>query len=251
MFGRRKVPFGSAGQGPASPPPPGGKDPYPIDKMDRALDGAIRLFTSALDNAGVDAGPLAIRGDVPAGVTQALANCTTYRGEDDGGQTYLVLGLTADFEAFSYPPHCRLFLIINSAGICEDSAAATILNQVAPGQFPAPLLDAHLMRRWIRYILDVPAAMRGGAPAIEALHHRLMSDLMDVINSAPPPIAAQVDARSHFDEWSKGLPAAIGRPLTPDVPRMNHLPMTQFIEDTLTKFLAELQMRGLQERRTA
>ena len=146
--------------------------------MDHALDGAIRLFTRALDDSGVDAGPLAIRGAVPSNVTQALAECTTYRGEDDGGLTYLVLGVTADFKAFSYPPHCRLFMIINSTGICEDPAAATILDQLAPGQFPSPLLDAHLMRRWIRYILDVPEAMRGGMPTIEALHHRLMEDLI-------------------------------------------------------------------------
>ena len=251
MFGRRKTPFGGAPESSPPPPPPGGKEPYPIGKMDDALDGAIRLFTRTLDHAGVDAGKLAIRGAVPAGVTAALANCTTYRGEDDGGLTYLVLGLTEDFKAFSYPPHCRLFLIINSTGICEDPAAATILDQLAPEQLPSPLLDAHLMRRWVRYILSVPDALRAGGPAVEALHHRLMEELMEVIKGAPPAIAGKVDARGHFDEWSKGLPAAIGRPLTPDVPRMNRLPMTPFIEDTLTRFLAELQMRGLSERRSA
>ena len=45
---------------------------------------------------------------MPSNVTQALAECTTYRGEDDGGLTYLVLGVTADFKAFMYPQHCRL-----------------------------------------------------------------------------------------------------------------------------------------------
>jgi hypothetical protein len=247
VFGRRKTPFG----GPPSPPPPGGKDPYPIDKMDSALDGAIRLFTRALDHAGVDAGRLAVRGAVPARVTAALADCTSYRGEDDGGLTYLVLGLTSDFKAFTYQPHCRLFLIINSTGICEDPAAAGILDQVAPDQFPSPLLDAHLMRRWIRYILDVPPALRAGASAIEALHRRLMDDLIEVISSAPPAISGKVQARSHFDDWSAGLPAAIGRPLTADVPRMNHLPMTPFIENTLIQFLAEVQASGLAERRRA
>ena len=251
MFGRRKVPFGGAPAGSPPPPPPGGKEPYPIGKMDDALDGAIRLFTRALDHAGVDAGRLAVRGAVPPKVTAALADCTTYRGEDDGGLTYLVLGLTTDFKAFSYPPHCRLFLIINSTGLFEDPAAAGILDTLAPEQLPSPLLDGHLMRRWIRYILEVPDALRAGAPAVEALHHRLMEELMDVINSAPPAIAEKIDARAHFDEWSSGLPAAIGRPLTPDVPRMNHLPMTPFIEETLTRFLAELQMRGLSERRRA
>lgn len=249
MFGRRKTPFGGTPAG--GPPPPSGKEPYPIEKMDRALDGAIRLFTRALDHAGVDAGPLAIRGEVPTRVTAALAECTTYRGEDDGGLTYLVLGLSADFKAFTYPPHCRLFLILNSTGICEDPAAADFLDQLAPDQFPSPLVDAHMMRRWIRHILDVPDALRGGAAAVEALHHRLMDELVEVIQSAPAAIASKIDARAHFDEWSNGLPAAIGRPLTADVPRMNHLPMTPFIEDTLIQFLAELQMRGLSERRRA
>lgn len=113
MFGRRKVPFGSAGTG--APPPPGGKEPFPIKKMDDALDAAIRLFTSVLDKAGVDASGLAIRGPVPSGVSGLLANCTTYRGEEDGGLTYLALGITADFKGFIYPPHCRLYLIIRPA----------------------------------------------------------------------------------------------------------------------------------------
>ena len=69
---------------------------------------------------GVDAGGLAIRGSVPANVTLALADCTTYRGQADGGLTYLALGLTADFREFMYPPHCRLFFIIDSTGVCED-----------------------------------------------------------------------------------------------------------------------------------
>ena len=61
MFGRRTA------AGRRSPPPPSGAgEPFPIDKMDRALDGAIRLFTRVLDDAGVDAGGLALRGPVPA-----------------------------------------------------------------------------------------------------------------------------------------------------------------------------------------
>src|SRR5918994_2277000 len=105
MFGRRKVPAG----GPAVPPPPGGKEPFPIDKMDRALEAAIRLFTRVLDDAGVDAGALAIRGEVPADVGTLLAGCTTYRAADNEPPTYLALGITLDFKAFAYPPHCRLY----------------------------------------------------------------------------------------------------------------------------------------------
>ncbi|NUT01130.1 MAG: hypothetical protein HOP96_09160, partial [Sphingomonas sp.] len=137
VFGRRKIP---AGTGSTNPPPPGNKEPFPIDKMDRALDGAIRLFTRAFDNAGVDPGPLAIREVVPENVSQSFADCTTFRGEEDGGQTYIVLGLTKDFQGFMYPPHCRLFLIINSTGICESEHAAHKLNELAPHQFPAPMV---------------------------------------------------------------------------------------------------------------
>ena len=180
-----------------------------------------------------------------------LANCTTYRGEEDGGATYLALGVTADFKAFMYPPHCRLYLILNSAGICEDPHAQPILDQLAPHQLPAPLIDAHLMRAWIRYILPTPEAMRGGAAALEALHRQLMADLMAVINAVPRALAEGIDLRAVFNDWASGFPGAIGRRLTDDVERMNGLPVTPFIAETLTRFLAELQARGLQERSAA
>lgn len=245
MFGRRKVPLGTP-QG--ETPPPGGKEPFPIDKMDDALDGAIRLFTRVLDDAGVDAGALAIRGGVPTNVTQALAECTTYRGQDDGGLTYLVLGLTKDFKAYMYPPHCRLYFIINSTGICEDEHAAGLLDQLAPHQFPGPLLDAHLMRQWIRYILPVGQALVADASTLQQLHQRLAADLAAVIDRVPSALAERIDRKSAFLEWADGFPGTIGRALTPDVPRMNGLPMTPFIEDMLTRFLADLQMRGISNR---
>lgn len=242
MFGRRKEP-------PASPPPPGGREPFPIEKMDRALDGAIRLFTRVLDKAGVDAGELAIRGPVPNGITQALADCTTYRGQDDGNLTYLVLGLTADFKEFMYPPHCRLFFIINSTGICEDEHAQTILKQLAPHQFPGPLIDAQMMRQWIRFILPTGNALKGGQSALEALHQELMRDLMAVLNRAPPELMRNTDDKAVFRDWAGGFPGTIGRPLDDSVPRMNGLPMTPFIEDVLTRELARLQAEGLRQQR--
>ena len=76
-----------------------------------------------------------------------------------------------------------------------------------------------------------------------------MADLMDVLNSVPPDWASRIDLKAMFMEWSGGFPGTISRPLTDDVPRMNGLPMTPFIAVTLTKFLAELQMRGISERR--
>ena len=248
MFGRRKTPPGYAPPAPPSPPSGRGPEPFPIEKMDRALDGAIRLFTRALDQAGVDAGGLAIRGEVPTGVTQALADCTTYRGEEDGGLTYLVLGLTADFKAFMYPPHCRLYFIINSTGICEDEHAASILSTLAPHQLPGPLVDAHLMRSWIRFILPCGKALQDGQAALEQLHGQLMADLMAVIRRVPPRFEQQLDLKSTFQEWGGGFPGTIGRPLSPDVERMNGLPVTPFISQTLTNYLVELQMEGLRQR---
>ena len=239
MFGRRKAP-------PAAPPPRG-PEPFPIDKMDAALEGAIRLFTRVLDDAGVDAGHLAIRGAVPVQVTKALAECTTYRGEDDGGLTYLALGITPDFKEFMYPPHCRLFFIINSTGICEDEHAQSILGQIAGGQFPGPLIDAHLMRAWIRFILPTAEALRAGAAALETLHNALMRDLMAVLNRAPQAMARAMDGKAIFSEWVSGFPGAIGRPLDDSVPRMNGLPVTPFIEDVLLRHLAQLQADGLRE----
>jgi hypothetical protein len=201
-----------------------------------------------LDEAGVDCGALAIRSDVPPEVTLALADCTTYRGEDDGGLTYLVLGLTGDFKAFMYPPHCQLYFIINSTGICEDPAAAGILKALAPEQLPAPMIDAHLMRRWIRDLLPAGQALMEGSQALDALHQRLMADLMAVMNDVPAEWAARMDLKEMFKSWATGYPASIGRKLTDDVPRMNGLPITPFIGEMLTKFLADLQMRGISER---
>lgn len=244
MFGRRKEPRGR----PPTTPSPGGGEPFPIGKMDAALDGAIRLFTKALDDAGVDAGALAIRGAAPANVSGALAECTTYRGEADDGLTYLVLGITADFRAFMYPPHCRLFFIINAAGICEDEHTQSFLKDLAPNQLPGPLLDAHLMRQWIGYILPTAEAMKAGQSALEALHRKLMGDLMAVLNRAPPEFVRKIDDKAVFREWVGGWPGAIGRPLTPDVERMNGLPVTPFIAEVLTTHLAELQMNGLRNR---
>ena len=252
MFGRRKVPFGS---GPASPPPPppppSGKEPFPIEKMDAALVAVIRLFTRTLDEAGVDAGGLTMRGDVPANVAQLLAGCITYRGEDDGGPTYLALGLTKDFKAMMYPPHCRLYLIINSAGICEDPLTQSFLSKLAPEQLPGPLVDAHLMRRWIRYILPTGQAMTQGSKALETLHQQMMEDLMAALRQVPLDMRTKLDSEAKFMEWSDGFPAVVGRPLTPDVERMNGLPVTPFIGETLTRFLADLQARGIQQERAA
>lgn len=249
MFGRRKVPPGLPPVSP--PPPPGGTEPFPIDKMDRALDGAIRLFTKALDDAGVDAGGLAIRGAVPHGVSGLVADCTTYRGENDGGLTYLALGVTPDFKAFSYAPHCRLYFILNSTGICEDPVIAsspTMLKDLAPGQLPGPLLDAHLLRCWIGFIRQTGEAMSGGATALDSLFERMARGLLEVVRRVPAEWTERLAPRVRYDELTGGFPGTIGRPLDDTVTRMNGLPMTPFISDILIEELARLQMRGLSDR---
>jgi hypothetical protein len=217
--------------------------------MDRALDGAIRLFTRALDDAGTDAGALAIRGEVPANVTQALADCTTYRGGEEGGLFYLALGITPDFKAMAYPPHCRLFFIINSAGICEDPVAAPMMRQIAPHQLPGPFIDAHFMRRWIRFILPTGQAMLQGQTALDALLRSLRDDLVETANRVPAHMASRADLQAMALEWGSGLPGTIARPLDDSVPRMNGLPVTPFIEEVLIGELARLQANGLRQQR--
>lgn len=242
MFGRRKTPFGGNANPPPSPPQAG--EPFPIDKMDHALDASIRLFTRVLDDAGVDAGSLALRGQpVPEDVGRLLASCTTY--EHDGKPTYLALGVTPDFKQFSYPPHCRLYFILNSVGICEDPHAASILRELAPGQIPAPLIDAQLMRRWIRYILPTGAAMKDGPNSLDALVRAMIDEMIQVVRLIPSGFADPSAVQHIVHEWASGYPGTIGRPLDDSVTRMNGLPVTPFIENTLIEELARLQMQGL------
>jgi len=75
-----------------------------------------------------------------------------------------------------------------------------------------------------------------------------MDDLMSVMNRVPPEWAGRMDLKSVFMEWTSGFPGTIGRPLTDDVERMNGLPVTPFIAETLTRYLAELQAQGLRDR---
>lgn len=107
------------------------------------------------------------------------------------------------------------------------------------------------MRAWIRYILQTPDAMKAGPAALEALHRQMMDDFMSVMNLVPPAYARTMDLKAVFMEWTSGFPGVIGHRLTDDVERMNGLPVTPFIAETLTRFLAELQARGLREQSAA
>lgn len=248
MFGRRKVLFGSKPSETGQTPPPAGVEPFPIDKMDDALKSAIMLFTRVLDDAGIDAGGLAIRGDPGPNVSERLANSVIYRSKPDE-LTYLALGITQDFKQFMYPPHCRLYFILNSTGICEHPASQSLLNSLAPGQLPSPLIDAHLMRRWIRYILPTGEAKTHAPDDLEALMKQLIHELVGALRLAPAEFAARLDLKKRLEEWISGFPGTIGRPLDGSVQRMTGLPVTPFIGEMLTQELAQLQMQGLSQRR--
>jgi len=242
MFGTRNSGFGRK----APPPPP--FDPFPIDKMDRALEAAILLFTKVLDDAGVDCGRLALRGPMPADTGALIADCTSYRCEPDGEPTFLALGVTPDLKQFSYPPHCRLFFVLNSVGICEDPHAASILGRIAADQLPGPLVDAWLLRRWVQFILPTNHALRGGDSAIVAFLDSLRAGLMEVIHRVPDAWQADLDLKSRFLEFANGFPGTIGHKLTAETRRMNGLPVTPFIEDVLIRTLADIQAQGLRDR---
>ena len=71
---------------------------------------------------------------------------------------------------------------------------------------------------------------------------------MGVLNRVPAAWAQRIDLKALFMEWTAGFPGTIGRPLTDEVERMNGLPVTPFIAETLTRHLAELQAEGLRNR---
>ena len=245
MVGQRNPGFGRR---PPAPPP---FDPFPINKMDRALEAAIRLFTKVLEGAGVHCGRLALRGDVPANVGALLADCTTYRAEPDGTSTFLALGLTPDFKQFSYPPHCRLYFILNAVGICEDPHAAGLLASLAGDQLPGPLVDAWLMRRWIHFILKTNEAVRGGDAGLRSFLDALRAALADAIQAVPPQWHRKLDLDAHLRDFATGFPGTIGHRLDPQTRRMNGLPVTPFIETVLIDALAGLQAQGRRAARVA
>lgn len=247
MFGRRKIPFGAD----APPPPPSADEWLPFSKMNHALDSAIRLFSRALEQAGQDVGGLAIAGDPPPDVAALLADCIVYAGET--GPEYLTLGISPDFKSFAYQPHCRLFLIINAALILEDLPPGPLRSEIAVSQLPRPLVDAHMMKRWIAFIRPTGAAMAGGdGEGLGQIVQHLISDVRAVESLSPRWISERVPVQDCAREWCAGYPATIGRPLDAEVKRINDLPMSDFVEELITQFLVETQTRGMMEqRRTA
>jgi hypothetical protein len=219
----------------------------PVEKMNAALDAAIRLFTHALKQAGQDCGGLALDGPAPPAVASLLAESVTYPSEN--GSEFLTLGLSLDFKAFSYQPHCRLFLIINAALILEQLRDSPLRSDVAMGQVPRQLVDAHMMKIWIKYIRPTANAIADKDKNILATILRpLISETKNLRQLVPSWIAQRVNVEECSREWCSGFPATIGRPLTADVKRINKLPVTEFVGKLITDFLAEAQMEGLRER---
>jgi hypothetical protein len=238
MFGRR-----TADPGKKAPPPPPPADVWaPVRKMDDALEAVLRLFTRELERAGQDCGGLAVRGPVPDAVATLLSDCIVYQGAN--GMEYLTLGLTRDFKAFSYPPHCRLFFILNGALLLEDPVSSELRGQITIGQVPRPFVDAHMMKRWIKYIQPTGKAIAAGdGDAAQAIVDSLRREMAEVVQQTPAWISQRFDLRECAVEWCSGFPGTIGRPLSPDVKKINNLPMSDFVEQTLTKFLVEMQAR--------
>ena len=234
---------------PLPAPPPADVWP-PFQKMDGALEAALRLFTQALEQAGQDCGGLGVRGPVPACVARLLADCVVYEGSR--GRGYLTLGLTPDFKAFTYQPHCRLFLMLNCALLLEDPVSSDLRAPIAVAQVPRLLVEVQMMKRWIKYIRAAgTAASADDGDELRRIVQDVVAELTEIAQQAPAWIGAHVNLRDCVTEWCSGFPAAIGRPLSADVRRLNDLPMTDFVEKMLTEFLIQTQMRGVAARRRA
>ena len=242
-FGRRKT---SASSQPPSPPTDL-TSWQPYAKMDAALTGAIYLFTEALERAGKDCGGLAMRGAIPPNVGELLADCVICPDKD--GQEFVTLGLTTNLEAFSYQPHCRLFLMINAALILQETwTDRSLRDGVAVSQVPSTLVEAHLLRRWIKAIGPLGKVVAtGDFDQILVANRPYLIDCMILKPSVPSWIERQINIDACIKEWCSGIPAAISRPLTADTKRINSLPVSDFVADLIKQFLAEAQMQGLRE----
>lgn len=245
MLGRWKSLFNAK-----SPAPPSSSDSWaPYRKMDAALTASICLLSQALEQAGEDCGGLSIKDRAPAAVGPLLADSVIYAG--DKGPEFLALALTHDFKAFSYQPHCRLFLIINAVLILEDlKDDSPFRREVAISQVPGPLVDACLMKRWIKYIGPIGQSLaEGRTDKLRELHQGFANECVSLRHSVPEWIFQRVNFDERAQEWCSGFAATLGHPLTSDVKRINSLPMTGFIADLITKFLIETQVQGLRETR--
>jgi hypothetical protein len=245
MFGRK---------GMNSPPPRPRVDlaaiVAPGGKIDLAMRAAIALFSDTLAAAGKDAGALSLDGPFPSEIARMIGDCIVYDG--DKGPEFVTLGVTKDFKAFSYQPHCYLFMIANAVGIAETLPERAERARFAAPQCPEALFHAHVTRLWIRHILPVGRAMSAGdTSALTMCLNAVQEDIGAILRGTPEWMRHEVDVVKLANEWIEGFPATIGRPLDASVPRMNGIPMTEFVENLLTDWLARLQADGLRQERRA
>ena len=260
MFGRKGLGGnggaggGSGGTGPGT----GGPRPdrglgsvvLPGWTIDRAMCAAIAVMGEALSAAGQHPGALAIDDAPVPGTSNMIAQCITYDGA--AGPEYVTLGVTRDFEAFSYQPHCFLFLISNAVGICEDLPDRETRGRIAASQCVQPLFHAHVMRRWCRHVLPVGEAMteRDDA-ALGACLEALKADILEVMRDAPVWMRERCDLPALAGDWISGFPATIGRPLDGSEKRLNGIPMPEFVHRTLVDWLTGMQAQAMVQGRRA
>lgn len=247
MFGKKPLAFGRRNDGPSAPPPPiDGDNEYPIRKMRDALELAIALCTDVLLRTGRDCGTLGIHRQYPPNVGRQLAECITYKSENQ--PSFLALGQTKDFIGFSYQPHCRLFFVINAIGIAESMALSPQMPTNAARELCRALVDAHLMRNWIDYIQPTGKALADDAEAITNLLVAMRKSMKQIFLHAPDWLTNEVDVEAQLVDWGDGWPGVLTHTLKSDTGRLNGLPLTPFIEQVLTNFLVEAQMNGKRTR---
>ncbi len=249
MFGRKGL-GSSNGSGRDSAPNNFDAMVAPGGKIDTAMSAAIGLFTRILQEEGRDVGNYAMPEHNGAQVRELVAKCITY--EDGGVAQYATLGVTRDFNAFSYQPHCFLFLINNAAMIAEDLLPGPQRAMLAASQCREPLFHAHVMRQWIKHIRPVGKALTSNEPeALDLCFKALIADVAKVVQSAPQWLSSETNLGNLAKEWLSGYPGTIGRPLDGEVRRINNIPMTDFVAELLTDWMAQIQAQGLREQHKA
>jgi len=213
----------------------------PGGKIDRAMQAAIHLFSEVLTQAGCDPDGLALHGPVPPGVAAMVAECVTY--EDANGPAYLTLGLTHDFETFSYQPHSFLLLVANAVAIVESLPDSAARVEQAAAQCPLPLFHACVLRQWIRHVRPTEQALASrDFESMERLLQAFVEGLAGTCRYAPDWMRAQLDLQRLAADWCAGYPAAIGRPLRFDVQRINGLPVSDSVAGMVAQHLPEQRM---------
>lgn len=242
MFGRKGTTPPPASPHPAQSAPQW----WPVAQLGPALDATLALFTSALRPIGRDLGPFSQAGSTSQ-VAQQLTQAVLHT--DASGPKFVNLGITTDFKAFTYQPHCNLFMILNAINLLEDPVSADLRNQIASGQLARPCADAVIMRAWLDFVEPVGEAARSGSEnALNAVGERLVRTLVQRAQQLPEWIAQAIDLREVAHEWGSGFPGLYTQPMDDEVKTLNGLVMRPFVAEQITDFLAKLQMGAFAQR---